>query len=149
MIQEFTVQIEQLHPMRFAALTVQNASPETEAINKLLGWARPRGLLDGAFRFFGFDNCQPDPHHNYTVWLSIPEDVQPPEDIAIVNFPGGLYAITDCGSVAEISPRWKQLADWVKSSHYMFSDLPSLEEHLNVLSDQSPEFKLYLAIRDS
>ena len=73
MNQEITVQLERLEPMWVATIAITSASPESDSMNALLNWARPQGLLDVPFRFFGYDNCQPYPNHTYTSWLTVNE----------------------------------------------------------------------------
>lgn len=142
-----SVQIEQLAPMRVAVVSVTSASPEQEAITALLDWARPQGLLDGAFRFFGYDNCRPYPNHTYTTWLTVGEDVRPSDDVEIKEFHGGLYAVTALEGVEQIAPVWDQLEGWLNDSEYAFGNQPGLEEHLDVLSANPRHFKLYLPVQ--
>jgi hypothetical protein len=68
-MREFAVQMERLEPLRAAAVSITSEAPEEQAVNMLLDWARPQGLLDGPYRLFGYDNCQPHPNHTYTAWL--------------------------------------------------------------------------------
>jgi DNA gyrase inhibitor GyrI len=148
MLRGLTITIEQLEPMRVATLSITSASPEIDAINALLKWARPQGLLDGTNRFFGYDNCQPDPNHTYTVWLTVNEAVTGSRPVEVKDFPGGLFVATEVQGVEEIRPAWKELEHWVSRSEYEFGDQPGLEEHLDF--DKSPStwrFKLYLSLK--
>ncbi|MBZ0295303.1 MAG: GyrI-like domain-containing protein [Anaerolineae bacterium] len=148
-MRELTVQIERLEPLRVAVMTVTSASPEDEATNALLDWARPQGLLDGPFRFFGYDNCQPHPNHTYTTWLSVGKDTKPSAKVEIKDFPGGLFAVTEIQGVEQISPAWHQMAHWLENSEYHYGDQPGLEEPLDLLADRplsEQRFKLYLSI---
>ena len=142
------VQIEKLAPMRVASLAITSESPEHQATEKLIAWARPLGQLDRPFRFFGYDNCQPHPNHKYTTWVTIEPWVRASGNVEIIDFSGGLYATIDCFSVEEISPGWGNLVEWLKASDYQFGEQPSLEEHLNVLGETA-RFKLYLSIKPS
>ncbi len=147
---ELSVQIERLAPMRVAALAVRSDSPETEAINALLDWARPQGLLDQPFRFFGYDNCQPAPNHIYTTWLTVGPAVEGSGQVEIKHFPGGRFAVTTVSNVEQIAPQWKQLAQWCQAHQQPFGGHPGLEEHFDLVADHplaGPRFKLYLSLR--
>ena len=94
---ELEVRIVKLEPMRVASFHAYSASPEGDAMGKLLAWAKPKGLLDppGAHRIFGFNN--PDPHpgspnYGYEFWLAVGPDVKPEGELNLKDFPGGLYA---------------------------------------------------------
>ncbi len=150
-MRELTVQIERLEPLRVASVAVKSESPEGEAIDALLNWARPQGLLDGTFRFFGYDNCQPYPNHTYTTWLSVGQDVQPSGAITIKDFAGGLYAVMEVQGVEQISPGWKQLAQWCAAHGYRLGKPPCLEEPVDILGQYSlseRHFKLYHSIEE-
>jgi len=144
------VQIERLEPMRVATLAITSDSPEQEAMDALLAWARPQGLLNREFRFFGFDNCQPAPKHTYTTWLSVGPDVQPSGDVTIREFSGGLYAVTELQGVEQISPRWHELEQWCLEHHYADRPQVCLEEpqdHSGAVPPNELRFKLYRSIR--
>ncbi len=144
-----TVQIERLEPMRVAATAITSKSPEDDAIHTLLDWARPQGLLDRDFRFFGYDNCQPYPNHTYTTWLTVGKDVDPSGAVRIRDFTGGLFAMTEIQGVEQIAPCWKQLLQWCMEQGYQIGAQPGLEECLDILSDLPPNemrFRLYLPI---
>lgn len=143
---ELTVSIESLAPMRVATVAVTSASPEQEAVSALLAWAQPQGILAGTFRLFGYDNCQPHPHHTYTAWLTVGPETLASGDITIHDFPGGLYAVTELAGVDQISPRWQQLDTWLSSSTYRHGTQVCLEEMLDPLDALHPRFKLYLSI---
>jgi DNA gyrase inhibitor GyrI len=147
-MQELNVQIERLEPMHVAAIAITSEAPEEEAINALLDWARPQGLLNGPFRFIGYDNCQPPPNHTYTTWLTVGHNVEPSGNITITDFSGGLFATVEVQGVEQIGPTWDRLEQWLKASDYDFGGHPGLEEHMDILSDQPRRFKLFLSLKD-
>lgn len=150
-MRELTLQFERLEALRVASVAVTSQSPEEDAINALLGWARPQGLLDGTFRFFGYDNCQPYPNHTYTTWLTVSPDAQPSGLVAIHDFPGGLFAVIEVQGVEQIAPGWQQLARMCQEKGYRFGTQPALEEHLD-LNGSAPldqwRFRLMLSIQE-
>lgn len=148
MLNEQTVQIEHLNPMRIAVASVKSETPEYEAISLLLDWARPQGLLDRDFRFFGHDNCEPFPNHIYTTWLTVDSGVQPSGSITIEDFAGGLFAVLEVDAIEQISPRWKEMMKWLELSEYAYGGQPGLEEYFDVLTGEPRHFKLYLSIKD-
>lgn len=144
---EYPVQIQTLEPMRVAMITVNSDTPEQEAVEALLSWARSQKLLGEDFRFFGFDSCEAPPNHTYTTWITIPENVEGTQSITVNEFPGGLYATAECRSAEEISPLWKKLTSWLEKSEYEYGDHQAVEEHLDVLADAPGHFRLYLPIQ--
>jgi DNA gyrase inhibitor GyrI len=147
---ELTVQLERLEPMRVATISVTSDSPEDDAGQALLNWARPQGLLNKPFRFFGYDNCQPPPNHTYTTWLTVDPTVQASDDVEIKDFPGGLYAVTEIQGTEQIAPTWDQLSQWLNQSGHSFGGQTCLEECLNILDNPAPadmRFKLYLSLK--
>ncbi len=148
---ELSVRIERLEPMRVAEVSVVSATPEQDAINALLDWARAQGipLEAGAFRFFGFDNCQPEPNHMYTTWLTVNPAVAASGDVRLRDAAGGAYAVTDVRGVENISPTWKRLAQWCREHGYQIRDAAALEEAVDVLTPQDDAdllLRLYLPI---
>lgn len=132
---ELTLQVERLEPCRVAVFSITSQSPEDEAISTLLEWARPQGLLDGAFRCFGYDNCQPPPNHTYTSWLTVGSDVKPTNGITIQEFSGGSFLVTEVRGVEQISPGWKQLVKLSRDQGYRLGTTVGLEEHVDILRD--------------
>lgn len=146
-----SVHIEQLEPLHVCTISITSETPEGEAIDALLDWARPQGLLAGSYRFFGYDNCQPHPNHRYTTLLTVDKDIQQSGDVEIMDVPGGQYAVTEVRGVEQIGPAWRQLENWVKESGYAFGDQPGLEEYIDKPGERplnDSRFRLYLAIRD-
>ncbi len=149
-MRELTIQIEKIEALRAATIAITGQSPEQKAIKAMLDWARPKGLLNQPFRFFGYDNCKPHPHHTYTTWLTVERHVQPSGIVGITEFPGGVFAVMEVRGVEQISTSWEQLAQWCKDSEYEFVDHPGLEEYLDVLDDHPLSewrFKLCLPIK--
>ena len=136
---ELQVRIVKLEPMRVASVHAHGASPENDAWEKLIAWAKPKGLLDdsGTHRIFGFNN--PDPHpgspnYGYEFWIAAGPEEKAEGEVTIKEFPGGLYAVTRCevrGDAYDVIPQaWKQLAAWGEDSEYRSGTHQWLEEHL-------------------
>jgi hypothetical protein len=71
---DLDVRIVTLEPMRVASAHAYSASPEGEAWDKLIAWAKPKGLLEDAtaHRIFGFNNPNPSPgtpNYGYEFWI--------------------------------------------------------------------------------
>jgi DNA gyrase inhibitor GyrI len=163
-VNELTVEILELEPMRIAAAHGFGERPEDESWRKLMAFAKDRGLLDdlAGRRVFGFNNPDPtpgSPNYGYDSWLTVGPEVESGEDITMLDFGGGLYAVTHCEGVAAIGSTWKQLVTWRESSEYSHGSHQWLEEVLNpgdfVTSDGNPSpdeewaqvrFLLYLPI---
>lgn len=133
---ELTVRIVKLEPLRVASFQGFGASPEHLAAQKLAAWAGPRGYLDDRKRrrIFGFNNPNPSPgspNYGYEFWLVVGPEVGPEENVPIREFEGGLYAVTRCQSVEAIGATWQALVKWLTGSKYGHADHQWLEEHLN------------------
>jgi DNA gyrase inhibitor GyrI len=138
---ELDVRIVKLEPLRVASAHAYSGSPEEDAMKKLIAWAKPKGLLDDPqqHRVFGFNNPDPSPgspNYGYEFWIVVGPDVEPEGEIAIKEFPGGLYAVTRCevkNPWDDIPGTWKRLAAWRENSKYRGANHQWLEELLSPL----------------
>jgi DNA gyrase inhibitor GyrI len=121
------VQIVKLEPMRVASIWSFGSSPEGEAWEKLEAWAGPRGLFDDPEKhpIFGFGEPSPSagsPNYGYELWIAVGPDTEPEGDVRILDFGGGLYAVTRCevpnGQYEVIGATWKKLVAWREDSKY-------------------------------
>ena len=151
------VRIITLPAMRVASFYAFSSSPELEAMDKAVKWAKSNGLWQGspALRIFGFNNPDPTPgssNYGYELWLTIGPDVQPGNDVKVKDFSGGKYAVLLCdvtGDPGEIIPSaWQKLVKWMEGSHYTHGNHQWLEEHLSRSDsiDQGFVLDLYLPI---
>jgi AraC family transcriptional regulator len=137
------VRIERLEPMRAASVRVVSDTPERDAWDKMREWAEPLGLLKDIEKnpVFGFNNPSPAPdrrEYGYEFWIRIDPDVVPEGDIQIIDFPGGLYAVTKCSLLGDpnILETWKSLWEWVLESKYEHRRRHELEKPQNPLSPE-------------
>ncbi len=152
------VRIVKIEPMRVASFLGFGESPEGEAWEKLLTWAKPRGLLENPekHRLFGFNNPNPSagsPNYGYEVWIVIGPDAEPEGDAKILSFEGGLYAVTRCevpkGQFDVIGATWKKLVTWREDSKYKCGTHQWLEESLPMdLPDTEFVLDLHLPIAE-
>ena len=134
------VRIVQLEPLRAARFHGYGESPEDLAWEKLAAWAEPKGLLDftEAHRIFGFNNPNPapgSPNYGYEYWLTVTPEETAGEDVEIIEFPGGLYAVARCEVHApwdDIPAAWQQLVAWRENSPYKAAHHQWLEQHIRV-----------------
>lgn len=156
-MQDLQVRIVELPPLRVISLHGFGSEPETQAWNKLIDWAKAKGLWgDGQpRRFFGFNNPDPSPaspNYGYEVWMTVAEDVQPDGEASLVEFPGGLYAVLNCpvhDPWQDIPATWQNLVQWLEHSPYRHASHQWLEEHLdphNVVAGAGFTLDLYLPI---
>lgn len=152
---EFKVEIIQLAPMRVICAKGFGESPEMQSQEKLLTWAKSKGLLESVPlpRFFGFNN--PDPHpgspnYGYEFWMSVPESVQPEGDLEIKKFEGGLYAVAEVKNVWEIPETWQAFMRWQEGSRYALAPHQYLEEHVKFIGLPVEEYvmRLYLPVAE-
>lgn len=138
---DLDVQIVKLEPMRVASFWGFGESPETQAWDKLIAWARPRGLLDDpeSHRLFGFNNPSPSPgspNYGYEAWVEVDRDTEPEGEARILGFGGGLYAVMRCevpkGQFDVIGATWKRLVTWREDSKYKCGTHQWLEESVRM-----------------
>lgn len=136
MSEDLDVRIARLEPMRVASFYGFGESPEMEAWGKLVAWAEPRGLLaDRAkHRIFGFNNPNPShgsPNYGYEFWVTVAPDYKPADEVRILAFPGGPYAVTRCLGADHIAETWHRLARWLAEGPHEMGGHQWLEEHLS------------------
>jgi DNA gyrase inhibitor GyrI len=146
---ELEVRIVRLEPMRVASVHGFGPSPERQAWEKLMAWAKPKGLLDDLerHRIFGFNNPNPSPgspNYGYEFWIVVGPDVEPEGEVRVEEFSGGLYAVTRCKGVGNITRTWHQLGTWCENSKYKQGGHQWLEEHLGPLDTSLDENELLL-----
>jgi DNA gyrase inhibitor GyrI len=149
------VRIVNLKPLHAVSVHAFGASPEDEAWNKLMAWAKPKGLLENpaAHRIFGFNNPSPaegSPNYGYEFWMEVEPGTQADGTVKTVDFPGGLYAVTRMkGGGKDIPEHWKQLGVWCENSKYRLAHHQWLEEHISGTdTPDSLELDLYLPIAE-
>ena len=155
---ELDVKIVKLPPMRVACVNGFGEGPEGMAFDKMKAWAEAHHLIGEQYRLFGYNNPDPSPgslNYGYDVWITVDESVQADGEARIIEFPGGLYAVTridvkDPGD--EIPATWQKLVKWMENSKYHHGQHQWLEEHIGPLEemggDQPFTLDLHLPITE-
>ena len=139
------VRIVKLPPLRVACINGFGAAPEGMAFEKMKAWAKTHGLLGKPHRLFGYNNPDPSPgspNYGYDVWITSDEPVQADHEARIIEFPGGLYAVTRIevkNPGDDIPGTWRKLVQWMEGSKYRHGRHQWLEEHLSPLEDMDGE----------
>jgi len=150
---DLDVRIVKLEPMRVASFHGFGESPEDEAWNKLVAWAKPKGLLHDPqhHRIYGFNNPNPSPgspNYGYEFWMVVGPEMQAEGDMEVKDFAGGLYAVTFCDVQGKpydtIPATWKKLVQWHEKSKYKGASHQWLEEHLDIEGAPEDAFNLNL-----
>lgn len=152
---EIEVRIVKLEPMRMLSSYGYGPEPEGIAWDKLFEFMKKKGLGKKGEHptTYGFNNPNPSkgtPNYGYEIWLPVDEDLQPEGDLRIVDFHGGLYAVTRFKGLFKIGEVWGQLVRWGENSKYKLAAHQCLE-HLLDGTEQVPEdmvFDLYLPIAE-
>ena len=154
------VNIVTLPPMRVICFNGFGPSPEGLAFDKARAWLKTNGMWEDGKerRFFGYNNPDPSPgspNYGYDVWVTVDEGVQASGDGRIIDFPGGMYAVTrvDAGPQGQgIYETWQALAAWVEHSKYKaeYCSRPCLEESPDPFKGDPNGFaiELYEPIRE-
>jgi DNA gyrase inhibitor GyrI len=142
------VRIERLSPMRVAYTVAISTSPESDSFDRLLTWAKGRGLLkDTSYRLFGFDNPCPspsEPEYGYETWITVGPEVEGEGQVRIKDFAGGLYAVTRIKGIKNIGAGWQWLIEWRKNSRYQIGSPPCLEQALSPMGTPPDEIVMDL-----
>lgn len=154
-VQELSVEIVDMPPMRVASTLGFGASPEAQAIEKMIAFATARGLDYAAARHFGFDNPSPSPaspNYGYEVWMVVGPEVSGDDEVVIKEIPARRYAMTTFKGLENIGRVWKELVLWLEESPYEWPahHVECLEELLTPMDAPLEEyvFNLYLPIAD-
>ncbi len=141
------IRIVHLEPMRVASAYGFGTQPENMAHEKMMAFLKSHNLLEGygsTYRHFGFNNPNPSPgspNYGYEVWVTVPLDTQPEGDVRIIDFMGGLYAVTRFENLENITRVWQELIRWREDSHYHHACHACLENLLNPLE---PDYKKWV-----
>ena len=154
---ENTVAIVELEPMRVVSFRAVGNSPEEIALQKLMDWARPNGLLEDLSKhpIFGFDNPPPtegQEEYGYEVWIRIETGTLLESHLETRVFDGGAYAVTECAVGGEpwktITATWERLNDWAQANGYEPGSHQHFEKYQNPgASLQDLRLELYLPVQ--
>lgn len=139
------VRIVKLPPMRVACVNGFGEGPEGIAFGRMQAWATAHNLLEKPHRLFGFNDPDPSPgspNYGYDVWMTVDESVQADGEARIIEFPGGLYAVTRIDVKdpwKDIPGTWQRLFKWAENSKYRRGHHQWLEEHIGPLVDMPGE----------
>jgi DNA gyrase inhibitor GyrI len=153
---KFEIRIEELDPMRVAVFRGYSKTPEMEAHNLAVAFAKEKGLIkDNHLKTFGFNKPCPwetkGDEYGYEVWVVADAGVNIPGFVMSKEFTGAKCAVTSIEKLADIGDAWEYLYDWVKGSkEYKHAHKDGLEEVLSPLSTPEDEFSfnLYLPVME-
>jgi effector-binding domain-containing protein len=152
---EIEVRIDTLKPMRMISAYGFGTEPENIAWEKLNTFMDKNKLAkaDEYPATFGFNNpnpCHGSPNYGYEIWLPVDDKVEPDDDLRLVDFSGGLYAVTTFTGLENIGDVWNKLVKWAEESKYQRAHHQWLEE-LTTGPNLPPEefvFNIYLPIAE-
>ena len=149
------IRIINLPAMRVASFYAFSSSPETDAWEKVVTWAKAHTCWHEppATRIFGFNNpdlSEGSPNYGYELWLTIGPDIPLDDKVTVKEFSEGMYAVLRCDVYgnpwALIPASWGILVKWMESSHYKHGNHQWLEEHLTRFESNENGFVLDLYI---
>ena len=144
------VSIVKLLPMRVACINGFGESPEGMAFDKMKAWAAAYDLIGKPYRLFGYNNPDPSPgspNYGYDVWITVDDSLQTDDVARIIDFPGGLYAVTRIEVKSpweDITGAWQNLVKWMEASKYHHGRHQWLEEHIGPLDESVNEIPFTL-----
>ncbi len=148
---EIEAKVVKLEPARMLSAYGFGSEPESMAWEKIKAFGLKKSLFKpGEYpTTYGFNNPNPSqgsPNYGYEIWLPVGNEVEPEDDLRIVEFTGGLYAVTTFKGIENIGEVWGKLVKWREGSKYKPAHHQWLEE-LTTWPDISPDeyvFNLYL-----
>ena len=135
------VRIVKMPPMRVACVNGFGEGPEGIAFDKMKAWATAHRLLRKPYRLFGYNNPDPSPgspNYGYDVWMTVDESATADGEARIIEFAGGLYAVTRIevnNPWKDIPNAWQELVKWMENSKYHHGRHQWLEEHISPLDE--------------
>jgi AraC family transcriptional regulator len=149
------IDIVTLKPMRIISAYGFGPEPEGIAAQKITAFGIKHELFTPSEPqgTFGFNNPDPSPgspNYGYEIWLPVGPEIEPEDDLRVIKFSGGLYAVTNFTGLSKIGPVWGELVKWREASKYRHGNHQWLEELL--VSPDTPldeyEFNLYIPISE-
>jgi DNA gyrase inhibitor GyrI len=154
-MKELDVKVIRLEPVRVICFNGFGEGPEQIALEKLHAWAKAHEVKG---RVFGYNNPNPaagSPNYGYDAWIVVDESVEAEGEARIINFPGGLYAVTRCPVTKpweDIPGTWQKLVLWRENSRYGSAAHQWLEEHIdpeNAAGGENFTLDLFLPIKEN
>lgn len=151
---ELDVKIVKLEPIRVICFNGFGDGPEQEALGKLFAWAKMHGKNG---RVFGYNNPNPaagSPNYGYDAWMVVDGSAEADGEAQIIDFSGGLYAVTRCVVTKpweDIPGTWQKLVRWRENSRYREASHQWLEEHIAPVGEAGEEnftLDLFLPIKE-
>jgi len=109
------VRIVELPPMTVASYCAISETPEIDCAKVFDKFVLENNLHKrSGHRSFGFNNPEPSEDstiYGYELWVTIPEDFEPPMPFIKKQFSGGMYASISA-QLNEIGERWESLYEW-------------------------------------
>lgn len=135
---EIDVKIVRMEPMRVASFHAFGESPENDAVEKLITWAQPLGLLSNPDEYpvYGFNNPNPEEgkkEYGYEFWIKVDEDYSE-KGANYKTHEGGTYAVTRVevrDPWEDIPKAWMNLLKWVQENGYKMKQDICLEHTLD------------------
>lgn len=149
---EFHARIVDLPGFSYVSFHAMGKSPETIAFDKLVTWAKPRGLFENPVDnpIYGFNNPNPKkgvPEYGYEFWLVVPSTFEE-DGVEVKHFDGGRYAVTTTQlfplSPDNVIPSWPRLVQWSKDEGYTCGTHQCLEKSLNPFAKEEKDILLEL-----
>ena len=132
-VSDMFVKVTHLPPMKVVSFHSMGdflGSPEEKAWEKMVAWAKPKGLLSdpSEHQIFGFNNPdppqsdegipEPNKSYGYEFWMTIGDDFRTEKDMKVKTVEGGSYAVMTCrvGGPVDIGKTWGRLIKWIQES---------------------------------
>lgn len=111
--------IERLSSAQAAYIHASGASPEEEALTKIIVWAKTKSITSkNGIHLFGrntYPTDKPEPH-GYEYYLTLNDPFVPEEGIKKKTLQGGLFAVLRFKNLFTMQDAWISLMKWVKEN---------------------------------
>ena len=157
------IRLERLKTLRAAYTHSSSNTPEEDAKEKIIDWAKSKGLMEKkiAARLFGrntYPTDKPEPH-GYEFYLTVDDDIEIGEGLEMKEIHEGLYAGLRFTNLLKIRETWERLWRWFEDSKYKPVEwkksehgwVDGFEEHVN-WQEEKPQtewiFNLWIQIKE-
>lgn len=134
------VLLKKLNPGRFASFYGFGKEPEQQALQEMNAWCQEQNidLQNNQNLIYGFNNPNPNAtsdEYGYEFWLLVDETKKPQNNVRIIEFNGGYYAVTECVGVQNLLQSWQSLYAWCIENKHKLGYHQALERIVGNITD--------------
>jgi len=110
----------QLKPLKAAYVYSLSATPEEDALNRIIEYAKVNNLPNKGSRLFGrniYPTNKPEPH-GYEYYLTVEGTIKTEGEVVTNEVPGGAYAVLEVKNICNLTEGWQKLFSRVETNRH-------------------------------